>query len=344
MAKTLIADLTPGERVQTTFALRSKTLADFRNKPGKYLTLVLADRTGELIGRAWDNAEQLYELCEVGDVVEVAGRIEEYQGTPQIVISALRRAAEGQLDPADFLPTSSRDRQEMLAELEQLLQSVTNPHLRALLACFFEQPDFLERFAQAPGAKAVHHACLGGLMEHTLAVAALCEELSARHTEVDRDLLLTGALLHDIGKMQELTWGATIEYTDCGRLIGHTVLMDRMVTAALRTLPDFPELLADLLRHILLSHHGQREWGAPVVPATPEACALHYADNLDARTQQFIELRQREGGPGKKWSAYNRLLERYLYIGPYDEPPVPEAEQAEYRGDRLEGLEEAGDD
>jgi 3'-5' exoribonuclease len=344
MPKALIADLVPGQRVQAAFAVRSKALAEFRNKPGRYLSLVLGDRTGELPGRAWDNAEELAGLFEVGDVVEVVGRMDEYQGALQIIVSKLRRLDPEHFDARDFLRVSARDPEEMLAELQGVLDSVQNPHLRGLLGCFFEEPDFLVRFADAPGAKAVHHACLGGLLEHTLSVVALCGELAARHPEVDRDLLVAGALLHDLGKLEELTWGVTIDYTDRGRFLGHTVLSDRLICEALGTRPDFPELLAQLLRHIVLSHHGQREWGAPVVPLTSEACALHYADNLDARVQQFLEVREREGAPGKSWSEYHRLLERYLYIGPYGEAAAPEAESGSVRGAPLDLFEEAGDD
>jgi 3'-5' exoribonuclease len=172
-----------------------------------------------------------------------------------------------------------------------------------------------------------------------MAVVELCQRVCDLHPEVDRDLLLTGALLHDIGKLEELDTGAHIEYSDRGRLMGHTVLTDRWVTREIEGLPDFPEQLADLLRHVLLSHHGQREWGAPIVPMTAEACALHYADVLDARVQQFLEIARQEAAEGKSWSGWHKLLERHIYLGPSglttDPPPSPGSGGGELT---LEGL------
>jgi 3'-5' exoribonuclease len=219
------------------------------------------------------------------------------------------------VDPSDFLPCSKRDPLEMLDELDAAIESVRNPHLKALLLSLFGERTFRALFAHAAGAKSLHHAFVSGLLEHTVSVARILWTLQESHPELDRDLLTAGALLHDVGKIEELSTGVTIEYTDTGRLLGHTVLTDRMVRERLAALPDFPAALGDLLMHMLLSHHGQKEYGAPIVPMTAEACALHYADNLDAHVQYFSQVVAEGTGSGNRWSDYQRLFDRYIFLG-----------------------------
>ncbi|MBM3499886.1 MAG: HD domain-containing protein, partial [Armatimonadetes bacterium] len=233
-----------------------------------------------------------------------------------------------EIEPTDYLPVSERDPLDMLEEVDGAIAGVQNLHLRALLEAFFQDKAFRRRFAHAAGAKSLHHSFVSGLLEHTVSVVRLLWTLHESHPQLDRDLLTTGALLHDIGKTEELTTGTTIEYTDTGRLLGHTVLTDRMVRERLGGLPDFPESLADLLMHMLLSHHGQKEYGAPIVPMTAEACALHYADNLDAHVQYFSQVVAQSAGAGNRWSDYQRLFDRYIYLGDAGEPP-PLAEAGE---------------
>lgn len=339
MEKHFVSELEPRQGVTSAYAVRSKSLAAFRNKPGQFLNVVLGDSTGDIPGRAWDNAEALAERFDAGDIVVAKGRVDEYQGEKQLIIEDVRRAEEGEFDPSDFLPRTERDVRQLWAQLEATIDEVRREPLRDLLNRFFGDSDFAGRFTSAPGAKALHHGFLGGLLEHTVAVAEVCKRVCELHPEVDRDILITAALLHDIGKLGELETGATIEYTNVGRLAGHTVLTDRWVTEQIEAIPDFPEQLADLLRHILLSHHGQREWGAPIVPMTIEACALHYADVLDARVQQFVEITRAEAGEGKSWSGWHKLLERYIYVGARTEPaetaPPPASDQGELT---LEGM------
>jgi 3'-5' exoribonuclease len=313
--KQLVADLAVNARVDSTFAVRSRSLAAFRNKPGQYLNLTLADRTGDLAARAWDNAEALAECCPPGSVVRVRGRVDEYQGKLQLIIEALEPCEPGQIDPTDYLPASKREPLDMLEEVDAAIAGVEDPHLKALLEAFFLDKAFRRRFAHAAGAKSLHHSFVSGLLEHTVSVARILWTLQESHPQLDRDLLTAGALLHDIGKTEELITGTTIEYTDSGRLLGHTVLTDRMVRDRLRDVPDFPPLLADRLMHMLLSHHGQKEYGAPIVPMTAEACALHYADNLDAHVQYFSQVVEQGAGSGNRWSDYQRLFDRYIYLG-----------------------------
>jgi 3'-5' exoribonuclease len=326
MEKQFVRDLVPNARVTSVFAVKSKSLASFRNKPGQYMNLVLCDRTGEIKGRVWDRAEELSAGFEVGDVVLASGRVEEYQGTLQFVLTEVVLAPEGTYDPADLIARSGKSPEELLEGLDAAVAQVTEPYLRALLDSFMTDEDFRRNFAWAPGSKTLHHSYAGGLLEHTLSVVALLNTAADMHPELNRELLITGGLLHDIGKMRELGGAITVDYTDLGRFVGHTVLTDRWVGEKIAQIDGFPTELANLLTHMLLSHHGERDWGAPVVPSTMEACALHFADNLDAQVQGFKQVIQRGERTGG-WSEYHPLYQRTIYRGrpsePGDEAVVP---------------------
>ncbi len=316
MARQSIADLAPNQRVKSTFVVREKSLRDFSSKPGHFLSLTLADRTGELTAVMWDNADEGAALAEVGAVILVTGRSEDYKGRLQLKIDSLRACTAEEYDMADFVATGRKDRSAQADELLAAIGAVENTHLRALLNGFFLEDAFLQRFADAPASKALHHAYLGGLLEHTLSVLRILQAVLEVHPELDHDVLIAGAILHDLGKIDELGLvGATIDYTDLGRLVGHIVLTDRMVTAKIEEIGGLPDELQARLTHLLLSHHGQKEYGAPVLPMTPEACALHYADNLDAHVQYFKEVVEK-GAQGNHWSEYQRLFDRYIYLGP----------------------------
>ncbi|MFP4249244.1 MAG: 3'-5' exoribonuclease YhaM family protein [Armatimonadota bacterium] len=310
-----VAELEVGERIIGTYAARSKSLASFKSKPGQYLSLTLADATGQITARMWDDAEEAAALFSEGDAVTVRAVVEEYRGQKQLVIEKLKAAEQKEMDAADLVPASQRDVDELRERLLEIVASVSNPHLKALLDEFFGDPDFVDCFCRAAGAKALHHSHLGGLLEHTIGVLEVLETVARVHPELDRDLLMAGGLLHDLGKVTELECRASIEYTDTGRLVGHTVLTDRMVNKAIDRIEGFPEELANRLTHLLLSHHGQREYGAPVLPMTAEACALHYADNLDAHVQYFGQVIADGQAAGSRWSDYQRLFERYIYVG-----------------------------
>lgn len=316
MAKQMVADLQPNQTVSSWFAVSQRSLVPFKNRNGSYLDLLLSDRTGSVIGRAWDNAEQLAEVCRPSGVVKVEGRVDEYRGKLQIIIEDVAACSPEEYDRADLMETGARDSDELLSELYQFIGQIENPYLRALLESFFGDGDFANAFAEAPGAKRQHHAYLGGLLEHTVSVAKLLSAVHELHPKLDRDLLITGALLHDIGKLAEFETAVTIEYTDIGRLVGHIVITDRWVRERIEKIPDFPRELDNKLNHLLLSHHGQKEYGAPIVPMTAEACALHYADNLDAHVQYFVREIQKGGANGNSWTEYQKLFDRYLYIGP----------------------------
>lgn len=315
MPKLMISDLQPNQQVCTAFVAVAKSLSPFRNREGSYLNVTLADKSGRIQARAWDNAENMAESFQAGDVVAVEGRVEEYRGKLQLIIEDISPCPPGEYDRADFLPTTKRDIDKLMEALHGFIEQVQEPHLNRLLHLFFDDPQVIAFFREAPGAKALHHSHVGGLLEHTVAVVTILCTLHDLHPELNRDLLIVGGLLHDIGKMQELECETSIEYTDTGRLVGHIVLTDRMVRDKIAQIADFPRTLDDALNHILLSHHGQKEYGAPIVPMTAEACALHYADNLDAHVQYFAQVIEEGQGSGNRWSEYQKLFERFLYIG-----------------------------
>ncbi|NLO05468.1 MAG: HD domain-containing protein [candidate division WS1 bacterium] len=315
MASKRIAELEIGERIIGTYAARDRSLASFKSKPGQYLSLTLGDATGELSARMWDGAEEAAACFQPGDAVTVRAVVEEYRGQKQLVVEKLKKADLQEIEGVELIATGAGDSETLCERVLEAVESVQNPHLRALLETFFGDPEFLDRFSRAPGAKSLHHSYLGGLLEHTVGVLELLETVARVHPQLDRDLMIAGALLHDLGKVAELECNASIEYTDCGRLVGHTVLTDRMVNRAIDAIEGFPEELSNRITHLLLSHHGQREYGAPVLPMIAEACALHYADNLDAHVQYFGQVIADGRAAGSQWSDYQRLFERYIYVG-----------------------------
>lgn len=316
MPRQCVSDLAPNARVDGVFAVKSKTLSEYKQKPGKFMTLTLADRTGEIAGRIWDGAEEVDARIAAGDVVVVEGRVDEYRGTPQVVVESIAVAEEGSYDLGELVPRSERSTQELELWLQAAVEEVDDPWLRRLLDLFLEDEQFKTRLLNAPGAKSLHHAHVGGLLEHTLSVVHIVRSVCHLYPQMNADLLITGALLHDIGKIEELEGLLAVDYSDEGNFLGHVVLTDRMVCEKLRMIPDFPPHLANLLSHMLLSHHGEREWGAPVVPKTMEACALHYADNMDARLQGFRRVIESGAPNGASWSPYVSSYQRTLYLGP----------------------------
>lgn len=329
MAKTMISQLEAGEELAAPFMVLSFRLAAFRSKPGQFLDLRLGDASGEIPAKMWDRAEATAQALAPGAVVWCEGRVEEYKGARQLVLGEVRPLEAGEYELSDFVRCSARPREEMLEELGAALEEIRSPHLRGLLEDIFGDEEFRARFAEAPGAAKLHHAYVGGLLEHTLAVVELCKTAAATHPGLNRDLLLAGALLHDVGKLAELGGVGAYDYTDAGRLAGHVVLTDRFVQAAIARREGFPPRLALFLTHMLLSHHGELEWGAPVKPKLPEALALHYADNLDAKVRICEDFRESaEAGQGE-WSDYHRSLERNLYLGPIGDPDEAGAAEGE---------------
>jgi 3'-5' exoribonuclease len=315
-AARLCAELASGQSIAGgRYAVRSKRLVDFRNKPGQYLSLVLGDRSGEIQARAWDDAEALAARFEAGDVVAVTGRVETYQDRVQLIITDLVKCPAEEVRREDFLPKSERDPDEMLAELVAACKSVHDPGLRKLLAAFFADPDFVAQFKTCPGAKGIHHAYIGGLIEHTLNVVKICDNACDIYPQLDRDLLVAGALLHDIGKVREYSYDTSIEVTHEGGLIGHVVVGYQMVAAQAEKIPELTSEERLRIGHLMLAHHGEHQFGAPKLPMTAEACALHYGENLDAQVNGFLTAIAADRGQGKGWTEYIRRLERSLFLG-----------------------------
>ncbi|MGH2524567.1 MAG: 3'-5' exoribonuclease YhaM family protein, partial [Anaerolineales bacterium] len=242
---TFVADLRVGERVVAFFLVRGKQLEPFRDRSkGEYLTLVLADRSGQVLARVWEGAPELAENFVEGDVVKVAADVEEYLGRTQLIVQKLRQAEADEYDLADFLPATQKNVGEMLADVQAALDGIQNPHLTALVRHFYEAPDFRDRLAQAPAARRVHHAYLGGLLEHLTEMLALSSTVLTLYPEINADLLRTGVLLQEVGRLREYSWSGDIDYTDEGRLLGDIVLGDEQVARAIAQIPGFPEELA----------------------------------------------------------------------------------------------------
>ena len=236
-------------------------------------------------------------------------------GKMQLIVQDLKKIEENLIDLGDFLPVSKRSTEEMRNELDGILAALTNPHIEGLLRAFFDDPAFFARYSKAPAAKAMHHVFLGGLLEHSLAVVALAGDVATRYPQVNRDLLICGALLHDIGKVDELSYQRSFDYTDEGKLLGHIVIGVQMVEDRIRQLTDFPAELSMLIKHLLLSHHGQYDFGSPKRPKFLEAVILNFIDDLDSKINGVQTHIDKEPDREGNWTSYHRLYDRYFYKG-----------------------------
>ncbi|NLE74077.1 MAG: CRISPR-associated endonuclease Cas3'' [Actinobacteria bacterium] len=306
-----VSGLVAGREVQEIYLVTSKDLRT--TKAGKpFLRLKVADRSGNIDCMVWDNAETAVLGFEVGDLVRICGRVTEYEGRPQLEATTIVAAPVGAADPRDFLPSTYRDVDELLDFLRFHIDSVYDRHYSALLHNIFDDEAFIRRFALAPAAKQFHHAYLGGLLEHTVSVAALCESLAQQYPRVNRDLLTTAALLHDVGKVSELTYDRMIDYSDEGKLLGHVLLGVTFVHDKINRIENFPEEKAQMILHAIASHHGELEWGSPKRPKTLEALIIHHIDNLDAKIKGFLEIV--EGSRNAQWTDLRNLFRRPLHV------------------------------
>jgi 3'-5' exoribonuclease len=301
-----------GERVERVMVVSKKVRRDFSG--GRFLLFQFNDRDGVLKGVWWDPTEDAETSVGVNDVVRVQGEITEYQGALQLKVSWLEKLDSDEYDPSVFLPATPRDPDGLYEEIMRIIESIGSERLQELLRSIFGDESFRETFVRAPAAKAWHHSYIGGLAEHVRDMAVMAETAAGIYPEVDRDLLLAGVLLHDIGKVEELSVSNHISYSDRGRLVGHIVLGVEMLDRRLEAIEGFPEETALRLRHMILSHHGSLEHGSPVLPMTIEGMLLHYLDNLDAQVRGALMALDRGGGePG--WTEYIKLLDRFLYRG-----------------------------
>lgn len=313
-----VKDIKEGDSVRDLFLVGNKALLS-SNAGKPYLNLVLRDRTGQLEARVWDRADEISKRFERDDVVEVVGSAIQYQGRIQLKVHDVVRPAGEKPEISEFLPVTKKGIEPLWQRLQAQVKAVADPHLRPLLASIFPDPPETEtarRFRAAPGGKSLHHDYIGGLLEHTVSVAEICRHLAGHYEGVDGDLLVAGALLHDIGKTEELSFEGAFDYTDAGRLLGHIYIGAELVQRACGAIPGFPPEKALLLVHMILSHHGELEYGSPKRPKTLESILLHFVENMDSKANAFVEAMDdlREGA---RWTDYQRMFDRYLFSGKF---------------------------
>jgi 3'-5' exoribonuclease len=291
-----------GETVISFFAISSFSVREKKGGGGQYLALTLSDKTGSMEARMWEEFASAMSTCGEGCYVKVQGQISKYQGKFQITLSKMRLAANSEIEVADFVPTTKYDVTEMWAELREHVEAFSNPDLKRLVLAFLDDERIGAAYREAPAAKMLHHAWIGGLLEHVVALVRVCKATAPFYPEVDPDLLVTGAILHDIGKVRELMWGSSFSYTLEGQLIGHISIAQGMLREKVATLPGFSEKLLMLVEHMILSHHGKYEFGSPKLPMTPEALLLSALDDLEAKMQAVRNEFARDAAAGKTGS------------------------------------------
>jgi 3'-5' exoribonuclease len=311
MKQLFVSDIQEHQPVDTVFMCASKNQGVTKSGSG-YLILKLLDRSGEIEGRVWDRAEEIARRFEKTDYVRVRGQATLYQGKLQIRVLDVLKIEESEVVPGDFLPKSQYDPEVMAGELIAILRGIKNPYLLALAEAFFADEDFMDLFKRAPAGKSIHHSFLSGLLEHTLSLTKLILKVVENYRGVDVDLLLIGGFLHDMGKIYEFSFDRTVEYTDKGQLLGHLVMEVEKVSEKIRAIPDFPDDLAVLVKHMLVSHHGQYEFGSPKLPQTVEALILHYLDDLDGKIQSVQTLMEKEQS---RWTSFHRAYGRSFFRG-----------------------------
>jgi 3'-5' exoribonuclease len=321
---TWIADLRDGDAFVGFYAISNLRLEPFRDPSrGRFLRMVLSDRTGCLEARVWEDGEKVAASLDAPQAVKVEGQIETFQSSLQARISRIRPASDGEFDLTDLRPGTRREVDGMLSEIDRAVGAIRDPFLSALCSHFFNDPEVRSALRTASAAKRIHHSYVGGLLEHIYEVLLLSRPLIELYPQLDGELLTAGILLHDLGKLEELTFGLTTEYTDIGRLLGHVVLSTQKVEAAIERIPGFPSDLAVRLVHMLLSHHGRYEWGSPRRPKTLEAAALHHLENLDGQVNRFAGMLDSARQVGQAWTDYEPELGRTLYAG-HEEGLTPE--------------------
>lgn len=334
MKSPYVNELKPGDVKVATFLVCSKEVR--QNKKGDpYMSLQLGDRTGELDARVFDNVAEIMETFDRDDFVKVKGLYQIYHNRPQLTVHSIQRLDDRDVDFTDYFPASTRDPNEMWRELREFAAAITNPHLHGLLAALLDDEEIARRYRVAPAAKQIHHAYLGGLIEHVLSLCHLARMTANHYPIIDCDLLMTGALLHDIGKIYELQYERGFSYSDEGQLLGHMFIAVRMIGEKLRNIPDFPPRLRTLVEHMIISHHGQLEFGSPKIPVFPEAMLLHYLDDMDSKMECMRRLLETDRQVMGNFTSYSppldRVLlkkERYLDDAAPDPPKTPQTVSA----------------
>jgi 3'-5' exoribonuclease len=313
MKRHFVTDLKPGDVVDDVFMLAEKNMAQ-KKDGSNYLNVILTDKTGSLKAVVWDNVDQIAPVMKSGDFVQVRGTVSEYRGSTQLVVKKMSECSVDAVNIEEFLPKTPRDIDNMFERLLKLTASLESHHLKSLFEAFWKDEAFVKQFKNAPAAKKMHHAYIGGLLEHTLSMASLADKIAGHYGGIDREMLIAGAVLHDIGKTRELEYLHKIDYSDEGRLLSHIVVGLEMIEKKLSEIENFPEDQKILLKHMIVSHHGSQEFGSPEPPKTIEAVLLHYIDEMDSKVKGIRDFIASED-THEVWTSFHRLLGRHFYIG-----------------------------
>lgn len=322
MARRFVQHLTDGEQLDEIYLVVDKQLRANRNGH-HYIQLDVRDRTGSITARLWNAGEPLFRSFDEGDFVRIKGKVQLFQGALQLILDRLEKVNPEQVELTDFLPHTDKNIRQLFERLRSVLLRLSNPHLRALAECFLMDDDFVREYCRCPAGVRNHHAYIGGLLEHVVNMLDGVERLAPLYPEVDRELLLIGVFLHDAGKVRELCYDRVFSYSDEGQLVGHLVIGVEMLNEKVRQVPDltgepFPRELHLRIKHMIVSHHGSYEFGSPKLPMTPEAIALHYLDNFDAKVHTFVRDIREDPNAGAAWTAFNQNLQRRLFKGSAD--------------------------
>src|ERR1700674_5808911 len=297
--------------ITSTFVVVSKQIKP-KHSGAPYLAITLRDRSGQLEATMWDNVEEVLEAFEQDDFLKIKGLINKYKNRFQLTVHKLRKLGESEIDFADYLPKTTKNVDELWQTLTTFVASIRGPHLRSVIQTFMADPEIAAAYRNAPAAKTLHHAYIGGLLDHVVSLCRSCDLMCRNYPQINRDLLLTGAFLHDIGKIHELTYNRSFSYTTRGQLLGHMIIELEMLQAKLAQFPDFPQELKILVEHLIISHHGEYEFGSPKLPMFPEALMLHYLDNLDSKMESMRAHFERDAASEGPWTGYNSSLSRPL--------------------------------
>jgi len=314
MKDTFISGLQANQLVTTTLLVKFKELKS-RKTGEPYLSLTLSDKSGDLDAKIWDNIEEVEPTFDRDDFVKVKGLVQVFRNKPQLTIHKLRKCQEEEVDITDYFPKTTKDVEVMFEELLNIVDRVENSYLRELLMSLLMDECLAAKFKLAPAAKTLHHAWLGGLLEHTLSLCKLCRLMAQHYPDINQDLLLTGAMLHDIGKTQELSYARSFAYTTEGQLLGHMILELDLINEKIGQIEGFPRELKTLVQHLIISHHGEYEHGSPKLPMFPEALMLHCLDNLDSKLEAMKTILLNERNVEGDWTGYNQMFGRPLFKG-----------------------------
>ena len=312
MKEHYVKDLRPNDKVMSFFLVHSKEVRYKKTSGEPYLALQLSDHSGRIEAKMWDNVEPVKDAFDRDDFVKVKAAVQLYRDQPQLIVQKIRKAADSEVDLGDFVPHTDRGIDEMWEQMRGTVESFSDPHLKALVLAFLDDPEIAEKFRVAPAAKTLHHAKVGGLLEHVCSLMNLARLVASNYDYLNVDLIQTGVVLHDIGKIYELTYDRSFGYSSEGQLLGHITICMQMIDRKAQGIEDFPPKLKRLVEHLVLSHHGRYEFGSPKLPMFPEALALSYIDDLDSKLESMRASIAADKSGDPVWTRYNPSLERSL--------------------------------